>query len=124
MRSLMMGLIAVTLLPCVSARAQIEKQRECAHIVESNIAATKKQKPEIFKTINGYLFEYNSRLDACVIVMQYKVVVDGKNEIQVLAMNAVTRQAMEGYKNIFLIPANDTQGVIDSVNFLFDKYSH
>ncbi len=58
------------------------------------------------------------------MVIQYRVVVDGKNTIQVLAMNAITMQPMEGYKNIFLVPAKDTQGVIDSVNFLFDKYSH
>jgi len=86
--------------------------------------ATKKQKPAVSKTVAGYLFEYSPSLDTCVMVIQYRVVVDGKNTIQVLAMNAVTMQPMEGYKNIFLGPAKDTQGVIDSVNFLFDKYSH
>jgi hypothetical protein len=88
------------------------------------MAATRKQKPAVSKTVAGYLFEYSRSLDTCVMVIQYRVVVDGKNAIQVLAMNAITMQPMEGYKNSFLVPAKDTQGVIDSVYFLFDKYSH
>ena len=71
------------------------------------------------------MFEWSRSRKACVMVVQYRVQQKGKSsEVQVVAVNAVTMQPMEGYKNIFLLPADHTQKIMDATNFLFERYSH
>lgn len=101
------------------------KQQRCAAIVKANMSATARNKPAVMKTVMGYLFEYSPSRDTCVEVVQYRVQKPGKlHQVQVIAYNAITQQPMEGYKNIFLEDASDTQAILDATNFLFDKYSH
>ena len=109
----------------IDAYSQIAEQRQCANIVKNNIEVTKVEKPEVFATVKGYMFEWSRSHRACVMIMQYRVHDKGKEpEIQVLAVNAVTMQNMEGYDNIFLVPANDNKQLMKAVNFLFKRYSH
>ena len=120
---------AVTFLAASAAHAQADdfraKQQRCAAIVKANMSATARHKPAVMKTVMGFLFEYSPSRDTCVEVVQYRIQKPGKpSHVQVLAYNAVTQQPMEGYKNIFLEDASDTQGILDAMNFLFDMYSH
>ena len=88
------------------------------------MAATARDKPEVMKTVMGYLFEYSPSRDTCVEVIQYRVHDAGKpSQVQVGAYNAITQQPMEGYRHIFLEDAGDSKGIQDATNFLFDRYS-
>ncbi|MBI4455080.1 MAG: hypothetical protein HY644_04190 [Acidobacteria bacterium] len=99
-------------------------QARCARLVKANMKATQEQSPEVYKTIATYLYEYSTKSQSCVMIMNYKTKGnDGNPAIQVLALNAVTMQPMSGYKDIFLIPEGNKQEIIDATNFLFDKWS-
>jgi hypothetical protein len=105
--------------------AQMQQQAECSRIVQKNMDATKRDKPEVFATVKTYMFEWSKKSDACVIVVQYRVPAKPPEpaKIQILAMNAVTMQMMEGYQNVYLLPASDTKGIMDATNFLFNRYA-
>jgi hypothetical protein len=88
------------------------------------MAKTKDLKPDVYVTIKDYTFEWSRSRQSCVMILQYKVHQTAKPpEVQVLAVNAVTMQPMEGYKNVFLIPANNLSEIMDAVNFLAERYS-
>lgn len=107
------------------APAQMLEQSSCSRLVAKNIARTKQERPKVFSTIVHYTFEWSPKHQSCVMVIQYRVREPGKpTEIQVIAVNAVTMQPMEGTKNVFLIPATDTKEIEDATDFLFEKYSH
>lgn len=111
---------------CSSALAQdsiTRSQDWCAKKVEANIQATREHSPEIAKTILSYLYEYSPRHHTCVAVMEYKTKLDGKTYAQILARNMVTTQPMKGYAEIYLVPIENRQERIDTINRLFDEYS-
>jgi hypothetical protein len=125
LRNFLLGLCSLLWLTPASAYAQIAEQRDCSEIVKNNMAKTKEMKPEVYATIKDYTFEWSKNRQSCVMIMQYKVHQTGKPpEVQVIAVNAVTVQPMEGYKNVFLIPASNLNEIMDAVNFLVEKYSH
>jgi hypothetical protein len=99
-------------------------QRWCAEKVAKDMEATRKENPAIFATISKYFFEWSKSRQACVTVIQYRAKRDGNPMIQILAMNEVTQQPMEAYKNIFLVPESDEKQIEDATNFLFEKYAH
>src|ERR1035437_4682262 len=105
-----------------SLYSQVSMQRMCARQVAKDMEATQKEKPEVFATIRHYVFEWSKSRQACVTVIQYRTKEDGHPMIQILAMNEVTQQPMEGYKNIFLVPEGDEKQIEDATNFLFEKY--
>lgn len=107
-----------------SLYCQVSMQSWCARKVAKDMEATQKEKPEVFATIRHYMFEWSKSRQACVTVIQYRTKEDGHPMIQILAMNEVTLQPMEGYKNIFLVPEGDEKQIEDATNFLFEKYSH
>jgi hypothetical protein len=108
-----------------SGIGQTAQQATCTRIVAKDIERTKTEKPEVFSTIQHYTFEWSPKHHSCVMVIEYRVHESGKSpEVQVLAVNAVTMQPMEGTKNVFLIPASETKEVENAANFLFDRYSH
>ena len=119
-----MKVVLAALLFATSACAQMQKQQQCTALVKSNIEKTRTTEPNIFATIKTYMFEYSKNHDSCVMIMQYHVNEKGKpQQVQVIAINAVTMQPMEGYKNIFLIPESDKEQIMKATNFLFDRYS-
>jgi hypothetical protein len=95
----------------------------CAKKSEANMAATKRDRPEIAKTILSYLYEYSPKHHTCVAVMEYTSKKDGKPYAQILARNMVTNQPMKGYAEIYLVPMESKQQRIDAINKLFDEYS-
>ena len=119
-RGIVIGILALSSV----AHAQISKQAECRRIVASDMEATRTKSPKVYATIETYMFEWSKSHDVCVIVVQYKTRYKaGKPAIQVLARNAVTGETMEGYDNVFLIPAEDSQRIMDATSFLFKRYS-
>ena len=118
-------LLAVFVFFTSSAIAQMRQQALCAHLVKGDIEATKQEAPQIYQTLAKYFFEWSPRYHACVVIIQYRVYEKGKSpQIQIVATNAVTMQPMEGYKNIFLEPADEEKEIEDATNFLFERYSH
>ena len=104
---------------------QMLEQNQCSHIVKNNMKKTRTDRPDVYATVRDYMFEWSRSRKACVMVVQYRVQQKGKSpEVQIVAVNAVTMQPMEGYKNIFLLPADHTQKIMDATNFLFERYSH
>ncbi|HEY0309299.1 MAG TPA: hypothetical protein VGB94_14145 [Acidobacteriaceae bacterium] len=117
-------ILAVVGLFALPAYAQVSEQSWCAKKVHGNIEATKRDRPEIYRTMKDYTFEWSRSAQACVMIVQYAVHQTGKpNMVQILAINAVTMQNMEGYDNIYLVPENDRQAQMDAVNFLFKRWS-
>jgi hypothetical protein len=111
-------------LPVFAQDRVMADQARCAKLVKANMEATKRESPDVYKTVAAYLFEYSPKSHSCVMIVNYKAKgSDGKPAIQVLAVNAVTMQPMSGYKDIFLIPEGNTQEIMDATNFLFDKWS-
>ena len=108
----------------LSIYGQVSAQSRCARKVARDMAATRKERPEAFATIGKYLFEWSKSRQACVTIIQYRTKENGQPMIQILAMNEVTAQPMEGYKDIFLVPEGDEKQIEDATNFLFEKYSH
>jgi len=103
---------------------QVSMQSWCARKVAKDMEATRKERPAVFSTISKYFFEWSKSRQACVTVIQYRTKEDGHPMIQILAMNEVTQQPMEGYKNVFLVPESDEEKIEDATNLLFEKYSH
>lgn len=118
--------LAVLLVFSASALSgQMRQQEQCSQVVKRNIERTKLEKPDVFATVAYYTFEWSRRHQSCVMVIQYRVRETGKpSEVQILAINAVTMQPMEGTKNIFLLPATEKKGIEDSTNFLIERWSH
>jgi hypothetical protein len=114
---------AIALLPCTSI-AQMQKQKQCAAVVKANIDKTRTTSPSVYSTIKSYAFEFSKSHDSCVMIIQYNVKSKGSQMVQVLALNAVTMQSMEGHKNVYLIPVDDEKQIQDAADFLFEKYSH
>jgi hypothetical protein len=108
--------------PALEQDAMTRSQDWCAKKAEANIRATREHSPEIAKTIVSYLYEYSPHHHACVAVMEYKTTKDGKPYAQILARNMVTTQPMKGYAEIYLVPMENTQERIDTINRLFDEY--
>ena len=124
-RSLLLVLCFLILLTPRLIHAQIAEQRNCSEIVKSNMAKTKELKPDVYATIKDYTFEWSRSRQSCVMIIQYRVHQTGKPpEVQVLAVNGVTMQPMEGYKNVYLIPASNLSEITDAVNFLVERYAH
>jgi hypothetical protein len=98
-------------------------QEWCAKKAEANMQATRDHSPEIAKTILSYLYEYSPRHHTCVAVMEYKTTKDSKPYVQILARNMVTNQPMKGYAEVYLVPTDEKQERIDTINRLFDEYS-
>jgi hypothetical protein len=122
--NLLLALCAILLLTPALLVAQITEQRNCTELVKNNMAKTKELKPDVYATIKDYTFEWSRSRQSCVMVIQYKVHETGKpSEVQVVAVNAVTMQPMEGYKNVFLILASKLSEIMDAVNFLVERYS-
>jgi hypothetical protein len=110
--------------PVFAQNRVMADQAACAKLVKANMETTKRESPDVYKTVAAYLFEYSPKSHSCVMIINYKAKgSDGKPAIQVLAINAVTMQPMSGYKDIFLIPAGNKQEIMDATNFLFDKWS-
>ena len=107
-----------------SLYGQASMQHWCALQVAKDMEATQRDTPAVYATISIYMFEWSKSRQACVMIIHYRAQKDGIAMIQILAMNAVTTQPMEGYKNVFLVPQKDEKGIEDSTNFLFKKYSH
>lgn len=115
---------SLLLLTPAAVHAQIAEQENCSELVKKDMAKTKELKPDVYATIKDSTFEWSKSRQACVMIMQYKVHQSGKPpQVQVIAINAVTVQPMEGYKNIFLIPAGNLDEIMDAVNFLVERYS-
>lgn len=109
----------------VPLHGQLAEQNECSELVKKDIAKTKEQKPAVYSTIRDYTFEWSRSRQSCVMIIQYNVHQPGKpTQVQISAVNAVTVQPMEGYKNIFLIPATNEEEIENAVNFLVERYSH
>ena len=106
------------------ASSQMAKQSICAEKVKANMEATAKISPSVMNTVRSYTFEYSRSRDTCVMIVQYNTEdkMHGK-EVQILAINAFTMQPMEGHRNIFLRKPEDTAGIEEAANFLFDRYA-
>lgn len=108
-----------------SAVGQIPQQAMCARIVSKDIERTRTERPKVYATIQHYTFEWSPKHRSCVIVIQYRTHdAEKPPEVQVLALNAITMQPMEGATNIFLIPASQKKEIDDATNFLFERFSH
>ncbi len=117
-------IVAGCILLAPSLYCQVSTQSWCARKVAKDMEATQKERPAVFATIRKYFFEWSESRQACVTVIQYRTKEDGHPMIQILAMNEVTQQPMEGYKSVFLLPEGDEKKIEDATNFLFEKYSH
>jgi hypothetical protein len=112
------------LLAPAALHAQMAEQENCSELVKKDMAKTKELKPDVYATIKDHTFEWSKSRQTCVMIMQYKVHQSGKPpRVQIIAINAVTVQPMEGYKNIFLIPAGNLDEIMEAVNFLVERYS-
>jgi hypothetical protein len=72
-----------------------KSQEWCAKKSEANMAATKRDRPDIAKTILSYLYEYSRRHHTCVAVMEYSTKKDDTPYVQIFARNMVTNQPMK-----------------------------
>lgn len=115
--------LALYCLPVLPQDSLLLNQAWCAKKAEVNMQATKRESPEIAATILTFLYEYSPHHHACVAVMEYKTQKDGRPYAQILARNLVTLQPMKGLGEIYLLPMENKQDRIDTINFLFDKYS-
>ncbi len=108
---------------CFGQDAFIRNQDWCAKKSEANMAATKRDNPEVAATILSYLYEYSPSHHSCVAVMEYKVKQNDGVFAQILARNMVTNQPMKAFAEIYLVPLADKQKRIDAMNTLFEEYS-
>jgi hypothetical protein len=123
-RRIRLVLSSLLLLAPAALHAQMAEQENCSELVKKNMTKTKELKPDVYATIKDYTFEWSKSRQSCVMIIQYKVHQSGKPpQVQVTAINAVTVQPMEGYKNIFLIPAANLDEIMNAVNFLVERYS-
>lgn len=103
----------------------MQRQQQCSDIVKKDMASTERDKPEVFATVKTYMFEFSKSRDTCVVIIQYRIPPKGTEpaKIQILTYNAVTMQLMEGYDNIYLIPASETKEIMDATTTLFKHYA-
>lgn len=105
--------------------AQDTDQARCSHLVERNLSTTQKESPDIYATIGNHFSEWSPSHSACVMIIEYKVkpiAAAPYLRVQILAVNAVTMEPMEAYRNVFLLPADKSAAIEKAVDFLFDRY--
>jgi hypothetical protein len=100
-----------------------KSQEWCSKKSETNMAETKRDRPDIAKTILSYLYEDSPKYHTCIAVMEYSTKKDDKPYAQILARNMITNQPMKGYAEIYLVPIENKQERIDAINKVFDEYS-